>query len=126
MAKARGCFSVGTLPSGFRLAPSSSTLKALIVFAGGRGGRVGGKPNNNCAPDRLVEATGEFGRVARTPMLWIYIENDTFFGPELSKRMHAAYNHAITSGYRFYSYGDACLLERPDTPPPARGWGVSG
>ena len=27
-------------------------------------------------------------------------------------RMKAAYAHAIASGYRFYSYGDACLLER--------------
>ena len=26
-------------------------------------------------------------------------------------RMRAAYAHAIASGYRFYSYGDACLLE---------------
>lgn len=26
--------------------------------------------------------------------------------------MHAAYRHAIASGYRFYSYGDACLLFR--------------
>jgi len=37
------------------------SVKALIVFAGGRGGRVGGKPNNNCAPDQLVEAAAEFG-----------------------------------------------------------------
>ena len=27
-------------------------------------------------------------------------------------RMQAAYAHAIERGYRFYSYGDACLLER--------------
>jgi len=29
-------------------------------------------------------------------------------------RMRAAYAHAIKAGYRFYSYGDACLLERAD------------
>jgi S-adenosylmethionine:tRNA ribosyltransferase-isomerase len=27
-------------------------------------------------------------------------------------RMQAAYAHAIANGYRFYSYGDACLLLR--------------
>jgi S-adenosylmethionine:tRNA ribosyltransferase-isomerase len=29
-------------------------------------------------------------------------------------RMRAAYAHAIEAGYRFYSYGDACLLHRED------------
>ena len=28
------------------------------------------------------------------------------------ERMRAAYAHAVEGGYRFYSYGDACLLER--------------
>jgi len=28
--------------------------------------------------------------------------------------MKAAYTHAINSGYRFYSYGDASLLMRAD------------
>ncbi len=69
-------------------------VKAIITFAAGRGGRVGGKPNNNCAPDKLVAATAEFGRTARVPMLWIYIENDTYFGPALSRQMHAAYTGA--------------------------------
>ena len=69
-------------------------VKAIITFAAGRGGRVDGKPNNNCAPDKLVAATGEFGRTSRVPMLWMYIENDTYFGPELSKRMHAAFTAA--------------------------------
>jgi len=69
-------------------------VKAIITFAAGRGGRVDGKPNNNCAPDKLVEATGAFGRTSRVPMLMLYIENDTYFGPELSKRMHAAFTAA--------------------------------
>jgi S-adenosylmethionine:tRNA ribosyltransferase-isomerase len=27
-------------------------------------------------------------------------------------RIRAAYAHAVTQGYRFFSYGDAMLLER--------------
>ena len=33
-----------------------------------------------------------------------------FCGLDVIKR---AYAHAIAEGYRFYSYGDACLLFRP-------------
>ncbi len=29
-----------------------------------------------------------------------------------TERMKAAYRHAVARGYRFFSYGDACLLER--------------
>ncbi|MBN9563555.1 MAG: S-adenosylmethionine:tRNA ribosyltransferase-isomerase, partial [Alphaproteobacteria bacterium] len=34
-----------------------------------------------------------------------------------TERIRAAYTHGISAGYRFYSYGDACLLEgdRPAT-----------
>jgi invasion protein IalB len=71
-----------------------SSVQAIITFAAGRGGRVDGKPNNNCAPDKLVAASGEFGRTARVPMLWLYAENDTYFGPELTKRMHRAFVEA--------------------------------
>jgi dienelactone hydrolase len=70
------------------------SVRAIITFAAGRGGRVDGKPNNNCAPDKLVEATAEFGRTSRIPMLWLYIENDSYFGPEISRRMHQAFTAA--------------------------------
>ena len=69
-------------------------ISAIVTFAAGRGGRVDGKPNNNCAPDKLVDTAREFGQTARTPMLWIYIKNDTFFGPELSQRLFEAYTGA--------------------------------
>ena len=28
------------------------------------------------------------------------------------ERIKAAYTHAVSTGYRFFSYGDACLIER--------------
>src|SRR5207249_3932446 len=43
-------------------------------------------------------------------------------------RIKAAYAHAVTAGYRFFSYGDACLIETPaesrhPNPPPLAGEG---
>jgi dienelactone hydrolase len=70
------------------------TVRAIIGFEAGRGGHFNGKPNNNCAPDRLVEAVAQFGRTARIPMLWIYTHNDSYFGPDLSKRLAAAFQAA--------------------------------
>lgn len=69
-------------------------VKAIVNFAGGRGGRVHDRPNNNCAPERLVEAAAVFGRTARIPVLSIYTENDSYFGPALSKQMSEAFAQA--------------------------------
>jgi dienelactone hydrolase len=66
-------------------------LKAVVAFAPGRGGRVNDTPNNNCSPDRLVAAAREFGQKTRIPTLWFYAENDSYFAPELSRRMVEAY-----------------------------------
>jgi dienelactone hydrolase len=62
-------------------------VKAVIAFAPGRGGRIGGVTGRNCAPDRLVAAARQFGEKTRIPSLWIYAENDSYFPPELSKRL---------------------------------------
>jgi dienelactone hydrolase len=70
------------------------SVRAMIAFAAGRGGHFNGKPNNNCAPDNLVEAAAQFGRTARIPMLWIYTHNDSYFGPELTKRLATAFQAA--------------------------------
>ncbi|HKA81746.1 MAG TPA: CocE/NonD family hydrolase [Xanthobacteraceae bacterium] len=65
---------------------------AVINFAGGRGG---GQPKvGNCTPGRLIEAAARYGATARIPSLWLYAENDSFFGPELSRKMFDAYVRA--------------------------------
>jgi S-adenosylmethionine:tRNA ribosyltransferase-isomerase len=45
------------------------------------------------------------------PQSTLFMLVSAFSGLE---RMKAAYTHAVQSGYRFYSYGDACLLERDE------------
>ncbi|WP_062015884.1 tRNA preQ1(34) S-adenosylmethionine ribosyltransferase-isomerase QueA [Aureimonas sp. AU4] len=47
------------------------------------------------------------------PRSTLFMLVSAFSGRE---RMQDAYRHAIDAGYRFYSYGDACLLERKDLP----------
>ena len=64
---------------------------ALISMAGGRGGHVGNRPDNNCRPDNLAAAAGELGRTAATPMLWIYTANDSFFAPGIASSVHQAF-----------------------------------
>jgi dienelactone hydrolase len=66
-------------------------VAAIIDFAGGRGGRSFDHANNNCAPERLIEAAREFGSTARVPTLWIYAENDSYFAPWLVQRMADAW-----------------------------------
>ena len=69
-------------------------IRAVINFSGGRGGRNRGRADSNCSPTRLVAAAGAFGRTARIPTLWLYSENDSFFPPDLSRRMSDAYRNA--------------------------------
>ena len=66
-------------------------VTAIVNFAGGRGGRSYGRVGNNCAPERLIAAAGDFGAAARAPTLWIYADNDGFFGPRLARRMFDAW-----------------------------------
>ena len=65
--------------------------RAIINFAGGRGGRLDGLPNRNFAPEKLVEAARALGRDARIPSLWLYCRNDKHFDPELASRMYFAW-----------------------------------
>jgi dienelactone hydrolase len=64
-------------------------VRAVLNFAGGRGGMQSNVPN--CMPERLVDAAGRYGATARIPSLWLYAANDKFFSPQLSKEMFDAY-----------------------------------
>jgi dienelactone hydrolase len=63
-------------------------LVAAISFAGGRGSQESDK---TCAPDHLLAAFRAFGARSRIPMLWVYAENDHFFGPALAQQFKTAF-----------------------------------
>ncbi len=63
-------------------------LAAAISFAGGRGSPHNGE---NCREDRLIDAFRLWGKRSRVPMLWVYAENDHFFGPQLAEKLKEAF-----------------------------------
>jgi dienelactone hydrolase len=73
-------------------------VAAFVVMAGGRGGHRDNQPNNNCRPDLLAEAAGQFGKTATTPMLWIYTANDSYFAPAIARAMWHAFSTAGGQG----------------------------
>lgn len=72
-------------------ASNPASVRAIINFAGGRGGHAFGRRNAICGEDRLIAAAAEFGRRARIPSVWFYSENDSYFAPELAKRLSASW-----------------------------------
>jgi dienelactone hydrolase len=66
-------------------------LAAIIAFSPGRGGHANDLPNQVCAPHTLISAAGEFGKSARVPVTWLVAANDSYFSPDLSRRMADAF-----------------------------------
>jgi len=69
-------------------------VERVVNFAGGRGGRSYGIANQNCAPEFLIETARDLGRTTRVPTLWLYANNDSYFGPALVARMAEAFRAA--------------------------------
>lgn len=83
---------VGVSAGGFATvaltAQAPPELAAAISFAGGRGSLHDGEV---CREDRLIESFRSFGKRSRTPMLWVYAENDHFFAPALAQKLKQAF-----------------------------------
>jgi dienelactone hydrolase len=87
--------SVGVSAGGFATVALTADpppgLVAAISFAGGRGSTAA---DQVCRGDRLADAFHALGERSRIPMLWVYADNDHFFGPQLAQ----ALRQAFTSG----------------------------
>ncbi len=84
--------SVGVSAGGFATVALTADpppgLIAAISFAGGRGSL---EADQDCRADRLVDAYRAMGKTSRVPMLWVYAENDHFFGPQLAQQLRQAF-----------------------------------
>jgi S-adenosylmethionine:tRNA ribosyltransferase-isomerase len=97
---------------GGRVVAVGTTTLRLIETAAAESGRV-------CAwsgQTALFITPGYRFRVADLLLTNFHLPRSTLFMLVCAfagtDRMKVAYAHALASGYRFYSYGDACLLER--------------
>jgi dienelactone hydrolase len=66
-------------------------VQASVNFAGGGGGDPKGRPQRPCSPQQLERMFEGYGQTAKVPMLWIYTENDMYFGPTHPKEWFDAY-----------------------------------
>jgi dienelactone hydrolase len=70
---------------------SPDVLSAIIAFAPGRGGHANDAPGQVCAPQTLLAAAALFGKSARVPVTWLVAANDSYFPPQLSRRLSDAF-----------------------------------
>jgi dienelactone hydrolase len=66
-------------------------VSAIIAFAPGRGGHANDLPNQVCAPHTLISAAAEFGKTAHVPVTWLVAANDSYFSPDLSRKIADAF-----------------------------------
>jgi dienelactone hydrolase len=69
-------------------------VQAAINFAGGGGGNPKTQPQRPCASHLLERMFGGYGKTAKMPTLWLYAENDMYFGPKLPREWHQAFTQA--------------------------------
>jgi dienelactone hydrolase len=72
-------------------AADPSVVSGIVVFAAGRGGHANDFPNQVCAPHTLAASAAEFGHAARVPVTWLVAANDSYFSPELSRKLANAF-----------------------------------
>lgn len=83
--------SVGGMTSVATSALNLPGVLGVVNFAGGAGGNPHSSPGHSCAPDLLTETYRHFGEVAKAPSLWLYADNDLYWGAEAPRRWFEAY-----------------------------------
>lgn len=65
-----------------------------VNFAGGSGGNPASRPGDPCSTEALARLIASYGATSRRPSLWLYAENDRFWGVLHPKRWFEGYRAA--------------------------------
>jgi dienelactone hydrolase len=84
--------SVGGLTTVAVGARNPAGVIGYVNFAGGSGGLPSGSPRRSCRPEKLTELYEEFGKTTKIPSLWLYAENDLYWGPEAPREWHKVFS----------------------------------
>ena len=95
-----------------------------VNFAGGGGGRPDTHPEQPCGADRMAELFATYGATARVPTLWLYSENDKYWGPTLPRSWLETFTEHGGQGQfvqlpPYKSDGHPIFTGNPDTWKPA-------
>lgn len=83
--------SVGGLTTVAMCATNPPGVVGCINFAGGTGGDPALAPGRMCSPEVTTALMAEFGRHTKLPNIWLYAENDLFWGAEPPRQWHTAF-----------------------------------
>lgn len=83
--------SVGGLTTVATVGRAPAGLLGGINFSGGTGGDPDARPGRPCNPVAMSQYWGEIAKNAKVPMLWLYWENDKYWGPDHPKVWHRAW-----------------------------------
>jgi len=84
--------SVGGLTTVAVSAQNPAGVIGYISFAGGSGGFPSGSPTRSCRPERLTALYEELGKTTKIHSLWLYAENDLYWGAEAPREWHKAFS----------------------------------
>ena len=83
--------SVGGLSAVATVGRQPSGLVGAVNFSGGVGGDPEKNPGNPCSPQQVERVFGSFAKGARVSMLWLYWQNDLYWGAGAPRRWHEAW-----------------------------------
>lgn len=87
--------SVGGATSIATLSLQPAGVQGAVNFSGGSGGDPKGRPMQPCSTPLMERAYGGWGsRSAGVPTLWLYAENDQYFGPKYPREWFEAFRAA--------------------------------